>query len=216
MVASHVSPTGDLACNPGMRPDWELNWWPFGSQADAQSTEPHQLGQGKGLFKARIYEKIFYNFFSKLRSMFLSCMLYSFLYYSSNFNNYNYNWINENYTNHRKTKVMMKGYQHTIGYNKNIILKKKIPGWCYLVGWGSINQKVLGLIPHQGTCLRCWFGLQLEHIREATDRCFYKGVPPPPSPTISVSFGEGKKKIIINKGKIKNKISRPCKLVKTD
>ena len=30
------------AHNPGMRPDWELNWRPFGSQAGAQSTEPHQ------------------------------------------------------------------------------------------------------------------------------------------------------------------------------
>ena len=34
--------TGDMACNPGMRPDWESNQWPFGSQASAQSTEPHQ------------------------------------------------------------------------------------------------------------------------------------------------------------------------------
>ena len=25
-------PSGDLACNPGMCPDWELNWQPFGSQ----------------------------------------------------------------------------------------------------------------------------------------------------------------------------------------
>ena len=37
-------PTGDLVCNPGICPDWELNRLPFGSQADAQSTEPHQLG----------------------------------------------------------------------------------------------------------------------------------------------------------------------------
>ena len=27
-------PTGDLACNPGMCPDWESNWWPFGSQLE--------------------------------------------------------------------------------------------------------------------------------------------------------------------------------------
>ena len=26
VVASHVPPTGDLACNPGLCPDWELNW----------------------------------------------------------------------------------------------------------------------------------------------------------------------------------------------
>ena len=32
MVASHVAPTGDLAHNPGMCPDWELNQRSFGSQ----------------------------------------------------------------------------------------------------------------------------------------------------------------------------------------
>ena len=26
VVASHVVPTGDLACNPGMCPDWESHW----------------------------------------------------------------------------------------------------------------------------------------------------------------------------------------------
>ena len=31
-VASHTPPTGDLACNPGMCPDWESNQRPFGSQ----------------------------------------------------------------------------------------------------------------------------------------------------------------------------------------
>ena len=36
--------TGDLACNPGVCPDWELNWWPLASQAGIQSTEPHQPG----------------------------------------------------------------------------------------------------------------------------------------------------------------------------
>ena len=45
VVASHVPLVGDLACNPGMCPDWELNRWPFGSQAGTQSTEPHQPGQ---------------------------------------------------------------------------------------------------------------------------------------------------------------------------
>ena len=41
----HVScmpPTGDLARTPGMYPDQELNWQPFGSQAGTQSTKPHQ------------------------------------------------------------------------------------------------------------------------------------------------------------------------------
>ena len=27
---------------PGLCPDWELNWWPFRSQAGTQSIEPHQ------------------------------------------------------------------------------------------------------------------------------------------------------------------------------
>ena len=44
MVASRVPPTGDLARNLGMCPDWELNRRPFGSQVGAQSTEPHQPG----------------------------------------------------------------------------------------------------------------------------------------------------------------------------
>ena len=30
--ASHVAPTGDLACNPGMCPDWDSNGRPFGLQ----------------------------------------------------------------------------------------------------------------------------------------------------------------------------------------
>ena len=38
------SPIGDLARNPGMYSDWKSNWQPFGSQADTQSTEPHQPG----------------------------------------------------------------------------------------------------------------------------------------------------------------------------
>ena len=44
VVASRTPPTGDLACNPGMCPDWESNWQPFGLQAGTQSTEPHQPG----------------------------------------------------------------------------------------------------------------------------------------------------------------------------
>ena len=39
VIASHVIPTGDLACNPVMYPDWESNQHPFGSQAGTQSTE---------------------------------------------------------------------------------------------------------------------------------------------------------------------------------
>ena len=44
VVASRASPTGDLAHNPGMCPDWESNQRPFGLQTSAQSTEPHQPG----------------------------------------------------------------------------------------------------------------------------------------------------------------------------
>ena len=45
VVASHMPPTGDLAHNPGMCPDWESSWWPFGLQAGTQSTEPQQPGR---------------------------------------------------------------------------------------------------------------------------------------------------------------------------
>ena len=41
----HLPPVGDLVCNPGVFPDWELNQRPFGSQAGTQSTEPHRPGQ---------------------------------------------------------------------------------------------------------------------------------------------------------------------------
>ena len=44
VVASRAPPTGDLACNPGMCPDWESNQRPFGLQDGAQSTEPRQPG----------------------------------------------------------------------------------------------------------------------------------------------------------------------------
>ena len=36
--------TEDQTHNPGIYPDWELNWWPFTLQDDAQSTEPHEVG----------------------------------------------------------------------------------------------------------------------------------------------------------------------------
>ena len=35
---------GSAPTSPCMCPDWELNGWPFGSQAGAQCTEPHQPG----------------------------------------------------------------------------------------------------------------------------------------------------------------------------
>ena len=40
VVASCAPPTGDLASNPGMSPDWKSNQQPFDSLAGAQSTEP--------------------------------------------------------------------------------------------------------------------------------------------------------------------------------
>ena len=44
VVASCAPPTGDLAHNPGMCPDWESNWRPFSSHASAQSTELQHPG----------------------------------------------------------------------------------------------------------------------------------------------------------------------------
>ena len=44
VAASHTPPTGDVACNPDMCPDWVSNWRPFRSQSGTQSTEPHQPG----------------------------------------------------------------------------------------------------------------------------------------------------------------------------
>ena len=43
-VASHTLPTGELAHNPGMCPNWESNWRPFISQASTHSTESPQPG----------------------------------------------------------------------------------------------------------------------------------------------------------------------------
>ena len=40
VVASHMPPTGDLACSTGMCPDWGLNQQHFGSQTSTQSSEP--------------------------------------------------------------------------------------------------------------------------------------------------------------------------------
>ena len=48
VFASRAPPAGDLSGNPGMYPDWELNWQPFGLQASTQSTEPHQPGRESG------------------------------------------------------------------------------------------------------------------------------------------------------------------------
>ena len=50
LVVCCTAPTGDMARNPGMYPDWESNQQPFGSQASTQSTEPHQPEQIVAVF----------------------------------------------------------------------------------------------------------------------------------------------------------------------
>ena len=47
-------PTGDLACNQGMCPDWESNQRPFVSEFGTQSTEPHQPGHIFPPFKTNV------------------------------------------------------------------------------------------------------------------------------------------------------------------
>ena len=44
VVSSHVPLYWGPGSHPGMCPDWDLNWQPFGLQAHAQSTELHQPG----------------------------------------------------------------------------------------------------------------------------------------------------------------------------
>ena len=51
MIAPHAPPTGDLASNPGLGPDWEWNRQPFGLQASTQFTEPHQPGLSLVIFR---------------------------------------------------------------------------------------------------------------------------------------------------------------------
>ena len=45
VVASCTLPTGDLARNRGVCPNWELNRRPFASPSYTQPTEPHRPGQ---------------------------------------------------------------------------------------------------------------------------------------------------------------------------
>ena len=44
VVAFHMPPTGGLAHNPDMCPDWGSKGRPFGSQASTLSTEPSEPG----------------------------------------------------------------------------------------------------------------------------------------------------------------------------
>ena len=55
VVASRTTFTGDLACNPGMCPDWESNLWPFSLQASTQSTESNQPGPICTSFFFKVY-----------------------------------------------------------------------------------------------------------------------------------------------------------------
>ena len=52
MFLSYMPLPGHLACNPGMCPDWQWNQQPFGLQADAQSTGPHQPGRERFILES--------------------------------------------------------------------------------------------------------------------------------------------------------------------
>ena len=65
-------PTGSLACKPGMCPDWESNWRPFGSQACAQSIELHHPGLFSYSFIAGIYIAISLFTFSRILNLVVS------------------------------------------------------------------------------------------------------------------------------------------------
>ena len=53
--ASRTPPAGDLACNPGMCPDWELNQQPFGLQNNVQSTKSYRSGQENKIFDCLVW-----------------------------------------------------------------------------------------------------------------------------------------------------------------
>ena len=72
-----MPPTGDLACNPGMCPDWELKWWPFVSQA---STQPLSHTSQGGLYL--FFKKYTQNLKDAL--LYNSWTLYFLLYYIPN------------------------------------------------------------------------------------------------------------------------------------
>ena len=59
VIASQAPPTGDLAHNPGMCPDWESNRRPFGSKSGTQSTEPHKPGQVPKILFSQLYKNPF-------------------------------------------------------------------------------------------------------------------------------------------------------------
>ena len=53
VIASYVVVPGDLACNPGMCPNWELNWQPFGLQSMLNPLSYTSQG-GRGIFKGAV------------------------------------------------------------------------------------------------------------------------------------------------------------------
>ena len=57
VVAPRTPPTDDLACNPGMCPDWEVNQQPFGLQASTQTTEPSIPARAAYFNKTKWYQK---------------------------------------------------------------------------------------------------------------------------------------------------------------
>ena len=58
VVASYTPSTGILSCNPGVCPDWESDWQPFGLQVGTQSTEPHQPGHLICSFKINVFKNM--------------------------------------------------------------------------------------------------------------------------------------------------------------
>ena len=52
---SCTPPTRDRALNPGTCPDQGLNQQPFGSQAGAQSAEPHQPGRSRTFSRSHVH-----------------------------------------------------------------------------------------------------------------------------------------------------------------
>ena len=73
-----LPPYWDLARNPGMCPDWELNQGPFASQFGAQSTEPHQSGLLCSLNTLKVLFHIFLADFIAVNKLIAKLMCYSF------------------------------------------------------------------------------------------------------------------------------------------
>ena len=57
VVSCSLPTNGDLARNPSICRAWESNWWPFGSQASTQTTEPCQPGQKLLIIVTLSYKK---------------------------------------------------------------------------------------------------------------------------------------------------------------